>query len=105
MTSSRDIIRLTMMPISTSQITERKNVINIIARSVHAPILLVKFRQGYKLVEYLDEKRTCSNTTSRAAIRRRGKPRIGRYCQERVSLSHLKTRHGSYMDARTHFGR
>ena len=39
MTSSRDIIKLTMIPISTFQMTERENVINIIAISVQARIL------------------------------------------------------------------
>lgn len=48
-TSRSDIIKLTMIPISTFQMTERVNVMNIIAKSIHAPILVLdlQVRESY----------------------------------------------------------
>ena len=69
--TSRDITELTMILISTSQMTERANVINIIAISVQAP--------SQECHRHFDEGRTCSNRPSHGALRKRGRPRRDRY--------------------------
>ena len=69
-TSRSDIIKLTMIPISTFQTTERAKVINIIAKSGHAPILLSNPQVRWNCVD--EELHTCSSTLGHVEPRQRG---------------------------------